>query len=78
MNTWEIGSLRLTPTAGKAMDYMLERWDSFARFFLDSRICLSNDAVELSLRGMALGRKAWLFARNDRGDVFADRQLQAQ
>jgi IS66 C-terminal element/Transposase IS66 family len=30
-------------------------------------ICLSNNCAERSLRGVALGRKAWLFAGSDRG-----------
>jgi transposase len=51
----------------KAMDYMLKRWDSFARFLDDGRICLSNNAAERALRGIALGRKSWLFAGSDRG-----------
>jgi transposase len=50
-----------------AMDYMLKRWDAFARFLHDGRICLSNNAAERALRGLALGRKAWLFAGSDRG-----------
>jgi transposase len=51
----------------KAMDYMLKRWAAFARFLDDGRICLSNNAAERALRGIALGRKAWLFAGSDRG-----------
>lgn len=54
------------PTA-KAMDYMLKRWPAFARFLEDGRICLTNNAAERALRGIALGRKAWLFAGSDRG-----------
>jgi transposase len=50
-----------------AMDYMLKRWEAFARFLDDGRICLSNNAAERALRGIALGRKAWLFAGSDRG-----------
>jgi transposase len=50
-----------------AMDYMLKRWTSFARFLTDGRICLTNNAAERALRGLALGRKAWLFAGSDRG-----------
>jgi hypothetical protein len=49
------------------MDYMLKRWVSFARFLGDGRICLTNNAAERALRGLALGRKAWLFAGSDRG-----------
>src|SRR5829696_7620597 len=51
----------------KALDYMLKRWAAFARFLDDGRICLSNNAAERALRGIALGRKAWLFAGSDRG-----------
>jgi hypothetical protein len=51
----------------KAMDYMLKRWPTFTRFLDDGRICLSNNAAERALRGIALGRKAWLFAGSDRG-----------
>ncbi|MBS0641222.1 MAG: IS66 family transposase [Proteobacteria bacterium] len=51
----------------KAMDYMLKRWAAFTCFLDDGRICLTNNAAERSLRGVALGRKAWLFAGSDRG-----------
>ena len=51
----------------KAMDYMLRRWDAFTRFLADGRICLTNNAAERALRGIAVGRKAWLFAGSDRG-----------
>ena len=50
-----------------AIDYMLKRWASFSRFLEDGRICLTNNAAERALRGLALGRKAWLFAGSDRG-----------
>jgi transposase len=51
----------------KAMDYMLKRWVAFTRFLDDGRICLTNNAAERALRGIAIGRKAWLFAGSDRG-----------
>lgn len=51
----------------KAIDYMLTRWPSFIRFLDDGRICLSNNAAERALRGLALGRKSWLFAGSERG-----------
>jgi transposase len=51
----------------KAMNYMLSRWDTFTRFLDDGRICLTNNAAERALRGIALGRKSWLFAGSDRG-----------
>jgi len=51
----------------KAIDYLLKRWPAFTRFLEDGRICLSNNAAERALRGIALGRKSWLFAGSDRG-----------
>jgi transposase len=51
----------------RAMDYMLKRWTAFTRFLDDGRVCLSNNAAERALRGIALGRKSWLFAGSDRG-----------
>ena len=51
----------------KALDYMLTRWPAFTRFLEDGRICLTNNAAERALRGLALGRKSWLFAGSARG-----------
>ena len=39
----------------------------FARFLDDGRIFMTNNAAERALRGIALGRRAWLFAGSDRG-----------
>ena len=61
------GKMSRHAEVAKAMDYMLKRWDTFSRFLGDGRICLSNNAAERALRGVALGRKAWLFAGSDRG-----------
>ncbi|QEO18894.1 IS66 family transposase [Acetobacter vaccinii] len=49
------------------MAYILRRPETFTRFLHDGRICLTNNAAERALRGIALGRKAWLFAGSDRG-----------
>ena len=54
-------------SVAKPIDYMLRRWDRFARFLDDGRICLTNNAAERALRGFALGRKSWLFAGSERG-----------
>ncbi len=51
----------------KAMQYMLKRWPAFTLFLGDGRVCLSNNAAERGLRGIALGRKSWLFCGSDRG-----------
>jgi transposase len=49
------------------LDYMLNRWAAFSLFLDDGRICLTNNTAERALRGLALGRKAWLFAGSERG-----------
>ena len=61
------GRLSRSASVAKPIDYMLKRWDRFARFLEDGRICLTNNAAERALRGFALGRKSWLFAGSERG-----------
>jgi transposase len=61
------GKLSRHNSVAKAMDYLLTRWEAFTRFLNDGRICLTNNAAERALRGIALGRKSWLFAGSDRG-----------
>ena len=51
----------------KAINYSLNRWPSFTRFLDDGRVCLSNNAAERALRGIAIGRKNWTFAGSDAG-----------
>jgi transposase len=63
----ERGKLSRHNEIAGAMDYMLKRIDVFTRFLEDGRICLSNNVAECQLRGIALGRKSWLFAGSDRG-----------
>jgi transposase len=63
----ERSRLSRSASVAKPIDYMLRRWDRFARFLDDGRICLTNNAAERALRGFALGRKSWLFAGSERG-----------
>jgi len=68
--TWlrvERAKLSRHAEVAKAIDYMLKRWPAFTRFLDDGRICLTNNAAERALRGLALGRKSWLFAGSERG-----------
>jgi transposase len=53
----------------KAIDYLLSpgHWPGFTLFLNDGRACLTNNAAERALRGVALGRKSWLFAGSERG-----------
>jgi transposase len=63
----ERAKLSRSASVAKPIDYLLKRWSDFARFAEDGRICLTNNAAERALRGLALGRKSWLFAGSDRG-----------
>jgi transposase len=51
----------------KAINYMLSRWASFARFVSDGRICMTNNAAERRVRTVAVGRRNWTFCGSDRG-----------
>jgi transposase len=50
-----------------AIRYALTRWEALTRFLADGRIEMDNSAAERSLRGVALGRKNYLFAGSDAG-----------
>ena len=52
---------------GKAIDYSLKRWTALTRFLDDGRLCISNNAAERALRGIAVGRHNWTFAGSDEG-----------
>jgi transposase len=61
------GRLSSKADLAKAIDYMLKRWPSFTRFLEDGRVCLTNNAAERALRGIAVGRRNWTFAGSDAG-----------
>ncbi|MCJ8521848.1 IS66 family transposase [Pseudorhizobium tarimense] len=70
MHEWlkrERATLSKSSEVIEPIDYMLKRWDGFARFLEDGRICLTNNAAERALRGIALGRRNWTFAGSQRG-----------
>lgn len=70
MHTWllrEREKLSRSSDVLKPVNYMLSRWDDFSRFLDDGRICLSNNAAERALRGVAVGRRNWTFAGSQRG-----------
>jgi transposase len=50
-----------------AIQYALNRWQALTRFAGDGRIEIDNNAAERSLRGIALGRKNFLFLGSDAG-----------
>ena len=46
---------------------MLARWQALNHCFDDGRLSLDNNPAERALRGVAIGRKNYLFAGSDRG-----------
>src|ERR1700747_2300543 len=50
-----------------AFRYMRARWTALTRCFEDGRLGLDNNPAERALRGVAIGRKNYLFAGSDAG-----------
>ena len=50
-----------------AFRYMRARWPALTRCFDDGRLSLDNNPAERALRGVAIGRKNYLFAGSDAG-----------
>ncbi|HET9474976.1 MAG TPA: IS66 family transposase [Steroidobacteraceae bacterium] len=61
------GKLSGRSATAKAIAYSLTRWTELIRFLDDGRLCISNNAAERALRGIALGRHNWTFAGSDEG-----------
>ena len=62
----------LTKLSGKsdlaqAMRYALSRWQGLTHYIRDGRIEIDNNAAERSIRGVAIGRKNYLFTGSDSG-----------
>src|SRR5690606_4447797 len=56
---------RKAPTAD-AIRYALNQWQALTRYLEDGEVEIDNNAAERSLRGVALGRKHYLFMGSDR------------
>ena len=68
--TWLRGERKKLSPKGplaKAIDYQFNHWAAFTRFLDDGRVCLSNNAAERSIRGIAVGRRNWTFCGSDTG-----------
>lgn len=65
--TQERATLGRSSDVIEPIDDMLKRWEGFALFLEDGRVCLTNNAAERALRGIALGRRNWTFAGSQRG-----------
>jgi hypothetical protein len=49
------------------MDYTLSNWAALSVYPDDGWLDIDNNEAENALRGIALGRKNWLFCGSDRG-----------
>jgi transposase len=52
---------------GQAIAYALRHWQALLRFTQHGFLNIDNNAAERALRGIAIGRKNWLFAGSDAG-----------
>ena len=51
----------------EAFRYTIKRQQSLSRFLTDARLEIDNNIAENAMRGIALGRKNYLFAGSDTG-----------
>ena len=56
---------------GQAITYARNQWAALCRYLEDGRLEIDNNRAERSLRGIAVGRKNWLFLGNDEGGARA-------
>jgi hypothetical protein len=52
---------------GQAIAYALSNWEALIRYADDGDLEIDNNGAERSLRGVAVGRKNWLFFGSDNG-----------
>ena len=67
---WALKQLSLEPPGGeyrRACNYLIRHEAALRRFLEDGALPLDNNEAERSVRGIAQGRKSWLFAGSDAG-----------
>jgi len=52
---------------GEAIAYALSNWKALVRYCEDGDLEIDNNGAERSLRGVAVGRKNWMFYGSDEG-----------
>lgn len=52
---------------GRAITYAHNQWPALLRYVDDGRLSISNNVAERALRGIAVGRKNWLFFQREGG-----------
>jgi hypothetical protein len=74
LHTWLEATLRRISgksDLAKAIRYTLAQWTALTTVLRDGRACLHNNAAELRMRPLALGRKNYLFAGSLEGGTRA-------
>lgn len=52
---------------GQALGYAINRWSALIRYLDDGMLNIDNNPVENAIRGIALGKRNWLFAGSEAG-----------
>ena len=64
LHAWLLGqrqALAKADVTAKAIDYSLSNWRALTRYLDDGNVPIDNNAVENSIRPLAIGRRNWLF-----------------
>ena len=56
----------LDSAMGQAIGYALNQWDALCVYATEGFLAIDNNAAERAMKRVAIGRKNWLFAGNDR------------
>jgi transposase len=70
LHDWCLATLARLPPKSElagAIRYATTRWPALTRYLEDGRLAIDNNVAERALRGIALGRKNFLFAGSDTG-----------
>ena len=51
---------------GQAIEYALNQWNALCVYATEGFLAIDNNAAERAMKRVAIGRKNWLFAGNDR------------
>jgi transposase len=66
LDAWQKDALPKSPL-GQAVFYAKAQWPTLVRYVEDGDLEIDNNAVERAIRGVAVGRKNWLFAGSYEG-----------
>jgi transposase len=65
--TAQVKTLSRKSVTMEAITYAFNQWEALSRYLEDGRIEMDNNVAERSVRGIAIGRKNYLFLGSDLG-----------